>query len=679
MTQNGALRPLHPVKNDLTDFRLGLSPDDGQWWSALLTLEEAARGISIDEFVQSLPPGLMEHVIVPVAYTLGDRSVRHPRNFLTVIAHQSALHELNRANAFPNVVDVDLGTHVDEEHLDFNAEPIDTTFNFVAVPPDSVVMVVIDDGIGIAHNLLRDKRTSTRVLQADFFAVKPDPEAKNATYGRRLDKAQIDALMEEYHINGILDEVGFYKATGQIDFASKTFDAVSLNRSHGTHVAAMAAGYPMGKIDTDDLTKQGVKNRPIVCAALPAAVTQDVTGQSLLPSLALALQSISNLTRRLVLGDTKDLAPVILNFSYGNTSGPHDGTDGTSELLEFYGTIAQDQKTWMALPVGNDNLSQGHAVVPLGKSKKPKTLTMVMLPDDRTATQVEFWMPFGLDEERRSRISIAVSSPDGETTELTAIGAANSKWICDSNGCAIGRLSFKFKPAPTERGMFLLCLNPTHSLSSDAALAPSGRWQITMKTKQKGKKLAGEIHAWIRRDESLPGYAPHGRQSFFVGPDYKRFGEYGLPITTDPNLDASLIRRSGTISGFACGETPIVIAGMNHKASQPADYSATALAPVPQNGGHAPMPRNPDVATISDESYVLRGTISAGTYSGSFARMNGTSVAAPRVARFAGDHIAEAHVPARTFLYKYLGAPKHVSPRIGAGVLNVQVPWYTGE
>lgn len=679
MTQFTPVTPPQLVKNNLTGFRLNLFADDSLWWSALLTLEGGDQGTSIDDFMDALPPSIVQQVIVPVAYTLDDRAKRYKRSFLSVIARKRALDELNNHASFPEVIDVDLGTHVDEEHIDFGARPAKTKGQAIPVPQGSVVMAVIDDGIGIAHNLLRDKETSSRVLQADVFAAKPSTTVRNATYGRRLDKAQIDELLDEFHINGVLDEIGFYKATGQIDFASATFDPVALGLSHGTHVAAMAAGYPMGHGGADDPSNNGVTNRPIACAALPAAVTQDVSGQSLLPSLALALQAISNLTRRVVLGDTNELAPVVLNFSYGNTSGPHDGTDVTSELLEFYGSFVQGQKTWMTLPVGNANLLQGHTVVPLEKSKKPKTLKMVMLPDDRTATHVELWMPFGLDEKQRSKISIALRSPEGETTELTAIGTNQSKWICDTDGGVIGRLSFSFKAAPTERGMFLLSLNPTHSLGAAAELAPSGRWQITIKTSPENEDLAGEIHAWIHRDESLPGYAPHGRQSFFVAPDYQRFGEYGLPITTDPRSDASLIHRSGTISGFACGETPIVVAGMNHRASHPADYSATALAPDIQNGVAGSKPRQPDAAVKSDESYVLRGTISAGTYSGTFVRMNGTSVAAPRVARFAGGFIAETCVPARTFVYEYLGAPKHIDPRIGAGILQVPVPWLTDE
>jgi len=658
--------PLADVKNHLTDFRLTLDDDADQWWSALLTLQRDGDGISIDEFVAMLTSDMIANLIVPVAYTVAARVQNHTRNFVTVIARKGVLDALNQTAAYEVVTNIDLGTHVDTQHIDFDAVPQETPVTKTEIPADSVIMAVIDDGIAIAHELFCDAQTSSRVLHAELFAVAPDPLAQNATYGRRFGKSDIDALLSQHTADGFLDEAAFYKATGQINYFNSNYDPVSQRHSHGTHVTALAAGYP---------TDEGVQNRPIICAALPPAVTRDVTGQSLLPSLALALQSLSNVAQQYQLAGTSELAPVVLNFSYGNTSGPHDGTDETSDLLEWYGARAAPQKLWMTLPSGNDNLTKGHAVVPLGAGG---ALTIVALPDDRTASHVEMWLPFGLDQDDAAHIQIEVTTPRGETFGFAPCGTGNAEKLTDRLGREIGRISYAVKPAPTERGFILISIAPTYALDQSTQTAPAGRWTIAVSTQSEDVTIDGDLNVWIRRDESQPGYSPGGRQSYFVDPLYKRFGTFGRPVVVDPMPDPSLIHRAGTISGFACGQTPVVVASVTRSTGEASDYSASGPVTNTPNSPTNPSRTAPDAAAKGDDSLILRGVISAGSSSGSFVRMNGTSVAAPRLARFAADHIGAADVPGREFVFRYLGSPEHRDPRIGAGVVEqIVVPWRT--
>lgn len=659
--------PLEDVKNHLTDFRLTLDDGADQWWSALLTLQGGSAGISIDGFIEMITPDMAQDLIVPVVYSVSDRAVGHNRFFLSVIARKSTLDVLNRADSYPVVINVDLGTHIDDAHIDFDAEPQESPINKIEVSKDTVIMAVIDDGIAIAHNLFRDTQTSTRIIHADLLAVVPDRLAGDATYGRRLSKADIDDLMEQCIVDGILDETAFYRATGQVNYFSPSFDPISQRRSHGTHVTALAAGYP---IDA------GMQNRPIICAALPAAVTRDVTGQSLLPSLALGLHSLSNAAQRYVLAGTTEMPPVVLNFSYGNTSGPHDGTDETSELLEWYAARVPDQKLWMTLPSGNDNLTRGHGQLPLGAECHASTLTMVALPDDRTASHIQIWVPFDFDRDAISRIQINVVTPWGHSWNFVPSGVTSAEKLCDGSGREIGRISYTFKPEPTERGVFTISIAPTFSLDSSVQTAPSGRWSIGATTLPGAGIIEGNLELWIHRDESQPGYKPGGRQSYFVDPEYHRYGAFGMPVVVDPVPDPSLIRRAGTISGFACGQSPIVVASMTKKTGEPSYYSASGPVTNTPNSPTSPSRTTPDVAAKGDDSLVLGGVISAGTSSGSFVRMNGTSVAAPRLARFAADHIAAANGTGREFVFEYLGSPDHLDQRIGAGAIDdIEVPW----
>src|SRR3546814_16596580 len=69
--------------------------------------------------------------------------------------------------------------------------------------------------------------------------------------GRELRRPEIDALLARHGRNGRLDEDGFYRAAGLIDFASGLHKSAAFRRSHGTHVAALPGGYRPGTADDD--------------------------------------------------------------------------------------------------------------------------------------------------------------------------------------------------------------------------------------------------------------------------------------------------------------------------------------------------------------------------------------------------------------------------------------------
>ncbi len=656
---------LGQVKNLLTDIRLSMDDADDRWWSALITLQADGALVSIDGFLEVLPPSILRNLIVPVQYSVQDRSTLHSRFYLSVIARKAVLDTLNHATLFPMVENVDLGTHVNDQHIDFSAEPQETPKEKIALPKGSVIMGIIDDGIAIAHNLLRKSDTVSRVLLADLQAVDPDRKAANATYGRRLTNSAINALLEQYHRDGLLDETGFYQATGQLDYASSGFDPLSQSKSHGTHVAALAAGFPIGDCGG---------TRPIICATLPSVVTVDVTGQSLMPSLALALHSVLSTAKSYILEDGQGPVPIVLNFSYGNTSGPHDGRDDIDHLLSWHKSNLEDQKLWITLPAGNSNLAQGHAEIPLEASHPKRDLTWMILPDDNTASHVEMWLPYGLCEKDMSDIQVTVTSPSGLQSPPLSLVPGHRQNICNTSNQVVGHMGVTFRTV-SNRALVNLTLFPTFRLSRDDASAEFGRWTISVDTSSSLAPTLGALKVWVQRDRSVPGYRPNGRQSYFIDPEFQRFGEFGQPIVVDPPDDRSLVRRSGTLSGLACGDLPVVVASWNERARQVSYYSSSG--PLNDRPDLTPDRTRfgPDLAAKGDDSLVLPGVLSAGTRSGSMARMVGTSMSAPRLARFAADHIAQTDLTARAFMYEYLGSPTPESVRDGAGYLPVEVPW----
>ena len=150
-------------------------------------------------------------------------------------------------------------------------------------------------------------------------------------------------------------------------------------------------------------------------------------------------------------------------------------------------------------------------------------------------------------------------------------------------------------------------------------------------TRTSGFNVVDLVDAWVARDETLPGYPQAGRQSFFDDPLYQRFDYAGRDLETD-DTSTSVVQRRGTINSIATGDRTIVMGGYLRKEMVPAKYSAAATLPPP--------PRWPDAATPSDDSRVHQGVLAAGSRSNSVFAMEGTSVAAPQIARMVADDLA---------------------------------------
>ncbi len=139
-------------------------------------------------------------------------------------------------------------------------------------------------------------------------------------------------------------------------------------------------------------------------------------------------------------------------------------------------------------------------------------------------------------------------------------------------------------------------------------MAPSGVWKIEIENVALTE--TDRVQVWIRRDETLPGFPALGRQSYFDNDDYQRFDSFGAPLPIDPPGSDCLVKRRGTISGFACGEFPAVLAGYVETRNDLAGYSAAGPVTTAFNAT-GPTRNGPDAAAVSDDTPVLRGILSA--------------------------------------------------------------------
>jgi hypothetical protein len=510
--------------------------------------------------------------------------------------------------------------------------------------PPAVVMGIIDDGIAFANDrfrILGGADAGTRVQ--NWWLM--DGPANNFLGGHMLDKAAIDTLLVDCtDANGVLNEEKFYRKVELLDFRQPNHKSAALRVAHGTHVMDTACGFDPADQRTD---------RPIVCVQLPTRVTAAVDNGSLLPFFVLALGYIISSARDIAQKWNVPPLPVVVNFSYGRLEGPHDGSHVVEQVIEAARFLCENILGFplrVVLSAGNSYLSRIHAQLSFAAAGDAKTVNWRVLPDDRTDSFVEIWLPPPAAGAPPSRVTVTIKDPTqhsftiDETMFSVPIGA-------------YGRMYYWKTPT---RRVFVLALKPTTDLSG-ALVAPVGTYEIEIR--HTGGLAAGDIvHAWVARDDTLPGFPQAGRQSFFNNRDYERFDYAGRDLEID---NASLVKRESTINAIATGASPIVMGGYLGRETVLAKYSAAGSKTVQP-------PRRPDAATVSDDSRVHGGVLAAGTRSGSVIAMNGTSVAAPQIARRIADDLANGGLGDRAAVQALAVTPLTAVPllqpeRSGAG------------
>jgi pimeloyl-ACP methyl ester carboxylesterase len=141
------------------------------------------------------------------------------------------------------------------------------------------------------------------------------------------------------------------------------------------------------------------------------------------------------------------------------------------------------------------------------------------------------------------------------------------------------------------------------------------------------------VHCWIQRSADPESLRSGSRQSYFEDCRDQRYTAQGDLAETD--TDGAFIERFGSLNGLATGRTSLVVGGYRLGAglgsglacARPARYSSAGMTDT--NWPGKPV----DCSSMSERSRALPGTIAAGVRSGSLSLVQGTSSAAPFVAR----------------------------------------------
>lgn len=496
-----------------------------------------------------------------------------------------------------------------------------------------VIVATIDDGIGFANTRFRLTPTATRIEY--FWDMRAPPIDRNnieALFGRVLRKREIDGLLAQVPD----DDEALYRRAACLEPDDDRRQGVKFRTTHGTHVLDVAAGY-----DFDVPEERAIAaKRPIIAVQLPSEVIAERSDAFTAQWLKFALSKIRHqameLANRIALARHRSeikYLPIVVNFSFGAFAGPHDGESAIERtiqaFIESYRNLPGHPPCEVVIPVGNGFQSKAIAQFKAGDIADVAELPWRILPDDKTSSFVQVWLPPSGETAQQIAVSLVPPFGDPATVPWSCLDHA-VQWVVDKG--VVARLYHQKvrRPDGRHRERVVIAVCGTESDDDSDVRAPVGLWTIRIRN----LRLAGDavVDLRIQRDDSLMGQRPTGRQSYFDHPLYATYEEPSGRIRNDSEGEAGPVTRKGTYNSYATGLKAVVVGGYRRADGAPAIYSGS--------GSNFSGRPGPTLSAVSDESRAVSGILASGTYSGSVFRQNGTSVSAPAVTRALADVIA---------------------------------------
>lgn len=519
-----------------------------------------------------------------------------------------------------------------------------------------VAIGIIDHAIAFANERFRS-RVGLAAGAADKTRIKrlwiQSPETAvlgrsgEPLFGRYLDDSAIDAELDRSRkASGSINEDAVYLRSGEIDFSADSRTALAHRLGHGTHVMDLAAGYA-----PDD---EAGDARPILAVQLPEPATLDTSGTTMTSYVLRAVRQIMHWADTI---ERSGPLPLVINFSYGIYAGPKDGRHLLErELFRLIERRNRNPKspTALVVPAGNTYLARVTARMRLKTGANEHVYWMIH-PDCGTPSHLEIWLD---DAGEASPVTVAITPPGATSAMAVSVPSNGQAKVLSRDGNPIAALYFDAvandATGADGRSRLFLAINPTKSFCAGQPLAPSGAWCIALSNPGNSTVAA---HLFIQRQERPPGIEPPGRQSYFehhlaYGRD-NAIGQYDQLATDCP------ICHEETLTAIATHASTIVVGAAFDKkdgVNRPSRYTSSG----PVHGRLAP-----DFAAVADEDRAYLGVLAAGTRSSSVVALDGTSAAAPQVARALADAGVSVHR-----LRQNLGvaATARPDPRLGLAV-----------
>ena len=504
------------------------------------------------------------------------------------------------------------------------------------VPPEDKlvtgkVIAVIDYGCPFAHEAFRTGDSTrvrylwlqdTRAVVQNATQTLPRVRTLNGKrtsfpYGWELRPSLIDKIVAANTTRRGVDEDACYEMIG--------YDLMLQATTHGAHVLSIAAG-KFNPLCADDkvLTEDEASTASIIFVQLPRRAVADASGGSMNCHVIDAL--------RYILERTHKDAEVVVNMSFGTHAGPHDGTSILECAIDDLIGQRETGKFQVVIPAGNSFNAACHARLELAKDKSDELLWEIM-PDDPTDSFLEIW--YGGKDKQADGVLIQVQQPGGGGYLPPVALNVTASWLGDRNGnepaCTIVHVAGSAKKDGYKNRVALIALAPARNNADNQAEARYGVWKV--KVTNTGA-VPVTAHAWIERDDPILDLGGSTRQSRFV-----------VAHQDNPERDYEdrAVTKFCTLNSYATAQNVQVVGGAVKPNERVAEFgkSSQFFAPIDRAAHYSSAGPAREAAGVpaidwvaySEESDVLPGINAAGTRSRYWVRRDGTSAAAPQVAR----------------------------------------------
>lgn len=482
-----------------------------------------------------------------------------------------------------------------------------------AAPASTPILGVIDDGIPFLHARTRRGAAASRIAAIWLQADARVPAAFGAglvRIGRQLDRGDIETMLASGET-----EADIYRRMNRSLLPVTQHASTNHLVSHGAQVLDSAGG-----ADPFAATDAWLRDVDILAVQLPPAAVADTSGRRLDPYVVMGLRWMVTEALRLCRARGGPV-PLIVNISMGSLGGPGTASaflaDWIAHEMDRYrklsGAGPDDPGLRVVLPYGNSWRDRLVAKAEV-RQDQPLRFTWRLQPDDHSASFLEL-----RSSGDTSGLRLTIVAPDPRVPLLSlAWDQAAQGWRC--NGPSARPRAALLPLAEAPQTALLLALAPTER-PDGGEVAPAGAWQVEVKA-EPGTDVT--VTAQVQRDDTPAGYRLLGRQPWLDHPaGWTWDGEMRGYLDPGPGP----VTRKASAAAHAGIDRPgaITVGALRH-GTPVASSSYSAEGGTPGSAG-------PTLSALADDGAILGGRLTTGVLSGSSARLSGTSVAAPAVAR----------------------------------------------
>jgi hypothetical protein len=503
------------------------------------------------------------------------------------------------------------------------------------------IVAVIDEGLPFAHRNFRDESgRRTRVEFCWLQSVAKHERQKSVLFGREYTRDQI----EDYIARFANDEDRLYREAGATCDTEGLPKLVDRHATHGGHVMDLAAGYARerGEVPVEEIR--------IIVVQLPNTIAWDTSGFGKDMYMLSAFHYIFDRADIIARGYGIDRPRLVINFSYGFSGGRHDGGTELEAAINQLIDKRRDCRgpTALVLPAGNTFIDRLHGKFEETDFKNDIVeLPWRIQPNDRTPCYLEIWfwqdfVPVGYSIELFDPWDRPVKLADGAgnlhlslpvTADPASTGGDPRRIykLLDADREQVGQVSSDHHRS--DRWRVLVVMAPTEPNDPRLPGVAPGKWRVVIWRGRHARLLDHPIHCWIQRSVDPELLRSGSRQSYFDDPEDYRYNLQG--DLNEEDTTGAFVHRFGSLNGLATERRALDVAGYRLgaglvstlKDARPSLYSSAGTLEPGWPDAHVA------VSSMADRSRVLPGTIAAGVRSGSLSLVQGTSSAAPFVAR----------------------------------------------